>query len=89
MDLQRRIYRTVATMAAGLLATHAVTFLWRLATRERPPKDPEDLDVPASTAVIFAALLAAATAIAQTLAARRALAVTPRHPAPAEDPQHT
>jgi hypothetical protein len=70
MDFQRRIYGWAATVVAGLVASHLVTLAWRLATRSRPPADTEDPRVPTSTAVTFAAVLAAATAVAQTLAAR-------------------
>ncbi|MDR1294583.1 MAG: DUF4235 domain-containing protein [Bifidobacteriaceae bacterium] len=78
MDLQRTIYRTLATVAAGFLPTHLVGLVWRLAVRQAPPKDAEDLDVPTSQAVVFAGVLGAATAIAQTLAARRALVAVAR-----------
>jgi hypothetical protein len=85
MDLQRRIYRTVATLAAGFLASHLVALVWRLTTKQRPPKDGEDLSVATSTAVIFAGLLGAATAIAQTLAARHALKAVAKHEQPTGD----
>ncbi|MDR1151224.1 MAG: DUF4235 domain-containing protein [Bifidobacteriaceae bacterium] len=85
MDLRRTIYRTVATVAAGFLATHLVALVWRLAVKEAPPKDAEDLGVPTSRAVVFAGLLGAATAIAQTLAARRALVAVTRRERPRED----
>jgi predicted amidohydrolase YtcJ len=79
MDLQRRIYRTVATIAAGFIASHAVGLLWRLATKQQPPEDGEDLSVPTSHAVAFAGILGAATAVAQTLAARHALRSVAKH----------
>jgi uncharacterized membrane protein required for colicin V production len=75
MDLQRRIVRTVATVAAGFLASHVVTVVWRLATRQAPPRDTDDLAVATSTAVVFAGVLAAATAVAQTLVGRYAAKV--------------
>jgi F0F1-type ATP synthase membrane subunit c/vacuolar-type H+-ATPase subunit K len=73
MDVQSKVYRTVATMAAGFAASQLVAIVWRLATKSKPPKDAEDLGVATTTAVVFAGLLGAATAVAQTLAGRHAL----------------
>jgi hypothetical protein len=73
MDVQRKVYRLLATVAAGFVASHAVAIAWRIATKEKAPEDTEDLTVQTSRAVIFAAVLGAATAAAQTLAARKAL----------------
>jgi hypothetical protein len=85
MDVQRRVYQAVATLAAGFLATHAVRLAWRLATRDKAPEDTDDLGVATGTAVVFAGLLGAATAIAQTLAARHALKTVAQHQRPAAE----
>jgi hypothetical protein len=74
MNLQRSIYSGIAGFVASFVASHAVALAWRIATRQKPPKDADqDLGVATSSAVIFAGLVGAATAIAQTLAARHAL----------------
>jgi hypothetical protein len=81
VDIQRKVYRTVATVLAGFLATRAVALAWRIASGQKAPEDTEDPSVRTSQAVVFAGLLGAATAIAQTLAARRALSAVAKHEA--------
>jgi hypothetical protein len=73
MDLQLKIYRSAAAIVAGFVASHAVALAWRLATGQTPPQDNDDLTLTTSSVVVFAGLLGAATAIAQTLATRQAL----------------
>jgi len=82
MDIQRKVYRTMATVAAGFVAGQVVSLLWRVATKAKPPRDTEDLEIATASAVTFAALLGGATAAAQTLAGRHALKAVAKHEAP-------
>jgi len=76
MGIQRRLRRSFLTMVAGIVATRLVTAIWRVATKESPPEDTEDLEVSAPTAVAFAGLLGAASAVAHTIAVRHAKRTT-------------
>jgi hypothetical protein len=75
MKLTKWLYTTVATVAAGFVATAAVKLAWRLASGDQAPSDPEDLTASTLQVTVFAALVAAAAAAAQTLAGRKALAM--------------
>ena len=72
MSVRSRLHRSVATMIAGVVAARLVAAVWRLATKEHPPEDTEDLDVKTPTALAFAGFLGAATAVAHTVAIRHA-----------------
>ena len=63
----------MASAIAGLVASQLVKLVWRLVVRSKPPTDKDDLSLSTAQVVSFAAVLAAATAVAQTLAERRAL----------------
>jgi hypothetical protein len=73
MKLTRWLYSTVATIAAGLVATALVKLVWRVVSGDRAPDDAEDLSASTLQVTLFAAAAAAAVAIAQTLAGRKAL----------------
>jgi len=72
MSVHRRLRRSLLTMVAGFVATRLVTSIWRFATKESPPEDTEDLEVSNASAVGFAGLLGAASAVAHTIAVRHA-----------------
>jgi len=73
MSISRRVSSFVASAIAGLVASQLVKLVWRLVVRSKPPTDKDDLSLSTAQVVSFAAVLAAATAVAQTLAERRAL----------------
>ncbi|MDR2378773.1 MAG: DUF4235 domain-containing protein, partial [Bifidobacteriaceae bacterium] len=73
MKSPKRIYGALAAVAAGFLASRLVKLVWRAVSGQRAPEDAEDLTASTIQVTVFAALLAAATAVAQTLASRKAL----------------
>ena len=72
MSIHSKAYRAVVTMAAGLVASNLVALIWRMAMKDKPPKDTEDLELATTTAIAAAGLAGAATAVAHTLAGRHA-----------------
>ncbi|MCL1897757.1 MAG: DUF4235 domain-containing protein [Micrococcales bacterium] len=74
MSISNRASGWVTSLVAGLVASRLVKLGWRLVTKSKPPTDKQDLSLSTAQVVSFAALVAAATAVAQTLAERRALA---------------
>ncbi|MDR1188270.1 MAG: DUF4235 domain-containing protein [Bifidobacteriaceae bacterium] len=73
MKLTKHLYVTLAAMAAGFVASSLVKVVWRLVAGEKAPEDADDLTASTVQVTVFAAALAAATAIAQTLASRKSL----------------
>ncbi|MDR3359074.1 MAG: DUF4235 domain-containing protein [Bifidobacteriaceae bacterium] len=72
MKLAKWLYTTLATMAAGFVAAEVVKLVWRVVSGEKAPTDADDPATSTLQAAAFAALVAAAVAIAQTLAGRGA-----------------
>jgi hypothetical protein len=81
MKLIKRLYLAAATIAAGFVASHLVKLIWRAISGKKPPEDSDDLTASTIQVTVFAAALAAATAIAQTLASRKALSLFEAHEA--------
>jgi len=73
MRISKRSTGWAASLGAGLLAGWSVRAVWRAVTREEPPSDREDLSRSTWQVTVFAGVLAAVTAIAQTLAQRQAM----------------
>ncbi|MDR2564949.1 MAG: DUF4235 domain-containing protein [Bifidobacteriaceae bacterium] len=73
MRLTQRLATSLAAVAAGFIASHLVKAVWRGVSGQDAPEDPDDLAVSTIQVTVFAAVVAAATAIAQTLATRKAL----------------
>ncbi|MDR1798507.1 MAG: DUF4235 domain-containing protein [Bifidobacteriaceae bacterium] len=73
MKIVQRLYTTVATVAAGIVATQVVKRVWKAVSGNDAPMDSDDLSEPTLQVALFAGLLAAATAVAQTIAGRKAL----------------
>ncbi|MDR0627297.1 MAG: DUF4235 domain-containing protein [Bifidobacteriaceae bacterium] len=73
MKLTKRLYATVAAVAAGFIAGHLVKLVWRAVSGHDAPEDADDMSLSTIQVTAFAAVVAAATAIAQTLASRKAL----------------
>jgi hypothetical protein len=73
MKLTKWLYTTVASVAAGLLASKLVKWGWRAFSGDKPPEDAEDLTESTLQVTLFAAILALAVTVSQTLATRKAL----------------
>ncbi|MDR1824806.1 MAG: DUF4235 domain-containing protein [Bifidobacteriaceae bacterium] len=73
MKIVQRLYTTVATVAAGFVAAKVVKLGWKAVSGSKAPDDADDLSASTVQVALFAGLLAAATAVAQTLASRKAL----------------
>lgn len=69
-----KVLGTGAAVLAASVAEKGVTSLWRAATGEEPPVNPEDPDTHWSQAVTWAVLSGAAIGVARLLATRRAAA---------------
>ncbi|MDR2347206.1 MAG: DUF4235 domain-containing protein [Bifidobacteriaceae bacterium] len=81
MKLTTWLYTTLASVAAGFVASAVVKLIWKAASGKSAPADPEDLTVSTTQVTLFAVALAAATAAAQTLASRKALTALRRREA--------
>ncbi|MDR1442607.1 MAG: DUF4235 domain-containing protein [Bifidobacteriaceae bacterium] len=71
MNLRTRLVSAAAVMAAGFVASHLVKLVWRAVSGRKAPEDAGDLTASTIQVTAFAALVAAVTAIAQTLVTRR------------------
>jgi hypothetical protein len=78
MKLTKHIFVSVVAMAAGLAASQLVKLVWRTVSGQKAPEDADDLTASTIQVTVFAAAVAAATAIAQTLASRKTLAAWQR-----------
>ncbi|MDR1393285.1 MAG: DUF4235 domain-containing protein [Bifidobacteriaceae bacterium] len=78
MKLTKWLYTTVATLVAGFVATQVVTLVWRTISGKPAPSDVEDMAESTAAVTVFAALVAATVAVAQTLAGRKALTLLAR-----------
>jgi len=73
MSISKNLTGWAASVGAGLLAGWLVKLVWRAVAGAKPPSDRDDLSRSTMQVTAFAAVLAAATTAAQTLAKRRAL----------------
>ncbi|MDR2454899.1 MAG: DUF4235 domain-containing protein [Bifidobacteriaceae bacterium] len=78
MKLTKWLFTTLAALAAGYVASEVVKLVWKAASGRDAPSDPEDLTASTLQVTLFAVVLAAASAAAQTLAGRKALAALRR-----------
>jgi phosphopantothenoylcysteine synthetase/decarboxylase len=73
MKLTKRISIALIAGAAGFLASHLVKLAWRAVSGEDAPEEVDNLALPTVQVTVFAAVVAAATAVAETLGTRKAL----------------
>ncbi|MDR3106948.1 MAG: DUF4235 domain-containing protein [Bifidobacteriaceae bacterium] len=72
--MSKRLSVAVAAATAGFVASHLIKSAWWAVSGRKAPERADDMNLPTAQVTVFAALAAAATAIAQTLATRKVLA---------------
>lgn len=68
-----KTYGRVTSLAAGIAATRATALLWRTATGRVPPATPENPDVTAKEAAVWAVVSGSVRELARITATRRAV----------------